>query len=204
MTDKARVASTIMIWLAIAVAIVVPLGFAAMSPLLQWREPVYILAGFAGIVAMSLLLIQPLLASGRLPGLPGARGRKVHLYVGAALFGAVMLHVGGLWVTSPPDVVDALLFRSPTPFSIWGVIAIWAVFAAVILAVFRRGLRLRPRTWRRVHSALVLIVVIGSVIHALLIEGTMEFTTKAVLCAAVLAVTVRVVWQLQIRPLRPR
>ena len=31
------------------------------SPLLAWREPVYIVAGLAGVLAFALLLMQPLL-----------------------------------------------------------------------------------------------------------------------------------------------
>ena len=46
----------------------------------------------------------------------------------------VIVHVAGLWLTSPPDVIDVLLFRSPTPFSAWGAIAMWAVFAAALWA----------------------------------------------------------------------
>jgi hypothetical protein len=42
---------------------------------------------------------------------------------------AVVVHVGGLWITSPPDMIDALLLTSPTPFSAFGVIAMWAIFA---------------------------------------------------------------------------
>ena len=134
-------------WAALGIAVAVPIGVAATSPLLAWREPVYIVAGFAGVFALALLLVQPLLAGGRLPGLPGVRGRRVHRRVGAALVAAVVLHVAGLWVTSPPDVIDALLLRSPTPFSLWGVIAMWATFAAALSAALRGHLRVRPR-WR--------------------------------------------------------
>lgn len=109
-----------LIWTGLAAAILLPVALAAASPLLQWRQPVYITAGFAGIIAMSLLLLQPLLAGGLLPGLRGPRGRKLHRRTGALLVSAVILHVAGLWITSPPDVIDALLFRSPTPFSAWG------------------------------------------------------------------------------------
>ena len=98
---------------------------------------------------MALLLLQPLLAGGYLPGLPMRRGRRVHFWVGVALVAAVVVHVLGLWLTSPPDMVDALLFRSPTPFSAWGVVAMWAVFASALLATLRRRLRLRPLVWRR-------------------------------------------------------
>lgn len=40
----------------------VPIAVAAFSPLLEWRGPVYIAAGFAGILGMALILAQPLLA----------------------------------------------------------------------------------------------------------------------------------------------
>ena len=193
-----------LIWTVLALAIAVPLAAAAASPLLQWRDPVYIAAGFAGIIAMGLLLLQPLLAGGYLPGLAALRGRRVHRWVGGGLVAAVVIHVGALWITSPPDVVDVLLFRSPTPFSIWGVVAMWAVFVSALLAASRRRLRLKPRTWRLAHVALALVIVIGSVVHAMLIEGTMETVTKAVLCLLVLGATLKVVADLKPWPQRPR
>ena len=171
-------------------AIAVPVVAAAMSPLLAWRDPVYIAAGLAGVVGMGLLLLQPLLAGGALPGLSGPRGRLVHRWAGGLLVGTIIIHVAGLWITSPPDVIDALLFASPTPFSAWGVIAMWAVFATAVLAALRR--RLSPLRWRRLHTALAVVIAAGSVVHALLIEGTMETVSKAVLCALVMAVTLRV------------
>ena len=193
-----------LVWAALTAAIVVPIAAAAMSPLLAWRQPVYIAAGFAGVIAMALLLVQPLLAAGYLPGLPSRRGRRVHLWTGSILIVAVVAHVAGLWVTSPPDVVDALIFASPTPFSAWGVIAMWAVFGAALLAAFRARFRQRLRTWRRGHTALVTITVIGSVVHAMLIEGTMETVSKTVLCALALAATVKAVADLRAWAVRPR
>lgn len=190
-------ARAIAIWTALAAAITVPLGLAALSPLLAWREAIYILAGFAGIAGLALLLLQPLLAAGLLPGVPMRPGRRLHGWIGAALVAAVVLHVGGLWITSPPDVVDALLFRSPTPFSDWGVIAMWAVFAAALLAALRRRLRLSPLTWRLGHTALAAAIVIGTVVHALLIEGTMEMISKVVLCALVIAALIKAVVDLR-------
>jgi len=179
-----------MIWVALAAAIALPLGLAAQSPLLAYRSPVYITAGFAGIVAMALLLVQPLLVGGYLPGLSGLRGRRVHRLVGAGLVLAVIAHVAALWVTSPPDVIDVLTFTSPTPFSVWGNVAMWAVFAAALLAVLRRPLRLRPRIWRKAHTALAGVAVLGCVVHAVLIEGTMEPLSKIGLCALAVVATV--------------
>lgn len=194
----------LLIWAILATILAVPLLAAVASPLLQWRQPVYIVAGFAGITAMALLLLQPLLAGGYMPGVSGLRGRRVHRWTGLLLVGAIILHVGGLWLTSPPDVIDALLFRSPTPFSVWGVIAMWAVFAAAFLAAFRRSLALSPRLWRRLHSLLAMVIVAGSVVHALLIEGTMETYSKAALCALAVAATVKVIFDLKIWARRSR
>ena len=167
------------------------LGAAATSPLLEWRDPVYIAAGLFGVVAMAFLAIQPLLAAGRLRGLSLQRSRRIHRLMGAALVAAVILHVAGLWITSPPDMIDALTFTSPTPFSNWGVIAMWAVFVAALLALCRR--RVGLRVFRIAHTALVVLVVITSCIHALLIEGTMETVSKVILCVFVLLVTAKVV-----------
>ena len=105
---------------------------------------------------------------------------------------AVVIHVGGLWITSPPDMIDALLFSSPTPFSPWGVIAMWAIFAVAFLAALRRRLGLRPRTWRIAHMLLAIVIVVGSVVHGMLVEGAMETVSKVALCALVLAATIKV------------
>lgn len=112
-----RSARAILIWAALALAISVPIAAAAASEQLAWRGPVYILAGFAGIVALALVLMQPLLIGGYLPGLPAYRGRRAHHWIGGALVLAVVIHVAGLWFTSPPDMIDALTYASPTPFS---------------------------------------------------------------------------------------
>src|SRR4051812_15148676 len=185
-----------MIWAAVAAALCVPVAAAAASPLLAWRGPLYIIAGFAGILALALLLVQPLLAGGALPGLPGFRGRRVHRWIGGALVAAVVIHVAGLWITSPPDMIDALLFASPTPFSPFGVIAMWAIFAVALLALFRR--RLRLRTWRIAHMSLAAVIVAASVVHCLLVEGTMETVSKAVLCALIVAAAIKVMADLPV------
>lgn len=193
-----RLARVTLIWVALALAVCVPIAAAAASPLLAWRDPVYILAGFAGIVAMGLVLVQPLLIGGYLPGLSAYRGRRAHHWIGGALVVAVVVHVGGLWITSPPDMIDALLFSSPTPFSPWGVVAMWAIFAVAIIAALRRRLGLRARTWRIDHMPLAIVIVVGSVVHAILIEGTMETISKAALCALVLAAAIKVMADLRV------
>jgi predicted ferric reductase len=142
------------------------------------------------------MLVQPVLAGGTLPGLSGWRGRRAHRWIGGAVVAAVLVHVGGLWITSPPDMIDALLFASPTPFSPFGVIAMWAIFAVAVLAALRR--RLRLRTWRIAHMSLAVVIVAGSVVHAMLVEGTMETVSKVALCVLVLAATVNVMADLRV------
>ena len=185
-----RLARAVPIWAALATAVCLPIAAAATSPLLEWRGPLYILAGFAGIVALGLLLVQPVLAGGYLPGPSAYRARRAHHWVGGTVVVAVVVHVGGLWITSPPDMIDALLFASPTPFSPFGVIAMWAIFAVALLAALRR--RLGLRRWRIAHMLLAAVIVVGSVVHSLLVEGAMETVSKAALCVLVLGAAIKV------------
>lgn len=177
------------IWFVFIVAAVVPVVAASLSPLLEWRTPIYIGAGFAGILGLCVMLFQPMLAAGLLPGLSIKLSRQAHSRLGIALFALVILHIAGLWITSPPDVVDALLFASPTSFSVWGVIAMWCVIASVLLAIFRAKCRRHLGLWKISHKIIAAVAVIGTVVHALKIEGAMETTTKTALCVLVVVVT---------------
>ena len=197
-----RLARGTLIWAALVAAVGVPIAAAAASPLLAWRDAIYILAGFAGIIALGLLLVQPLLIGGYLPGLSAYRGRRAHRWIGGALVVAVVVHVVGLWITSPPDMIDALLFASPTPFSPFGVVSMWAIFAVALLAALRQ--RLGLRTWRIAHMSLAVVIVVGAVAHGMLIEGTMETMSKAALCTLVLAATIKVMADLRVWRKQPK
>ncbi|MEO0635899.1 MAG: ferric reductase [Pseudomonadota bacterium] len=181
--DKVRDAGT---WLILGALIAVPIALAVTSPLLAWREPIYIAAGLAGVVGLCLILLQPLIIAGSLPGITRRVGRTLHPWLGGFLVLTVIVHIVGLWFTSPPDVLDALLFRSPTWFSVWGVIAMWSAIAAALLVAFRGKSPARRARVRRLHVVLTTLVAITTIAHAILIEGTMEFTSKLVLCTAVL------------------
>lgn len=172
-----------------ALVLILPVIAAATSPLLAWRNSVYIVAGFGGVIALCLMLLQPMLACGILPGLSPKSRRRLHRWVGAALVLSLLIHLIGLWITSPPDVVDALLFVSATPFSIWGVIAMWSVLVTAFLVMSRRRLRIPVRQWRLSHRCLATVTVVGSVVHALMIDGSMEMFSKVVLCACIVVAT---------------
>jgi predicted ferric reductase len=184
-----RWVSSALTWGSVAAVMIVPVAVAAFNPYLASRNMPYIVGGFAGIVGLSFLFLQPLLPAGYLTGSVGPAGRRWHRWLGVAIIVAVLLHVGGLYLASPEDTVDALLLVSPTPFSIYGVTAMWGVVATAILVLFRRRLGLRHSVWRLIHNGLVAIVVAATVIHALQIEGAMEPVSKWMLCMAVVAAT---------------
>jgi predicted ferric reductase len=190
-----------LIWVVFAAVLGVPIALSLASPLLEWRGPVYILAGIAGMIGLGLLLVQPVLIAGYLPDLSAYRARRVHHWTGGALVIALLVHVGGLWITSPPDMIDALTYTSPAPFSPFGVTAMWAIFAVALLAAFRR--RMGLRAWRIVHMSLAAVIVGGSVVHVLLVEGTMETISKAALCVLVVAAAIKVMTDLMQRKTRP-
>jgi len=95
-------------------------------------------------------------------------------------------------------MIDALLLRSPTPFSLWGVIGFWVILGVALLGASRKALKLRFKTWRMLHGSLALIAIISSIAHALLIEGTMGDISKVILCLFVLGATLRTLHTLKI------
>ncbi|HEY8383443.1 MAG TPA: ferric reductase-like transmembrane domain-containing protein [Microvirga sp.] len=180
-----------------------PIALAAFSPYLASRNLPYIVGSFAGITGLSLLFLQPLLPAGYLPGSEGPGGRRWHRWLGAAIVAAVALHVGGLYLASPPDTLDALLLVSPTPFSVYGVTAMWGIAITTVLVIVRRRLGLRYSVWRLIHNGLAAIVVIATVVHALQVEGAMEALSKWMLCVAVLVAAAAALLDLRlVRPLR--
>lgn len=194
-----------MIWSVLACVVIVPLFVAAGSPFLGARAAVYIIASMAGIVAMCLLLVQPLLAAGYLPGLRPLEARRWHRWLGSGLAIAVLLHIGGLYLTSPQDALDALLLVSPTPFSVYGVIGLWSLVLTVLLVAARSRMGLAITSWRIVHNGVAAVVVVSSVVHALMIEGTMGYWSKLVLCICVLGASAVTIVHLRfVKPMRKK
>lgn len=171
------------VWGVLLAVMGAPVVVAAFSPLLAYRDAPYIVAGFGGAIALALLVVQPLLGLRALPGLRPAAAHLWHRVTGMAILVAVLVHVGGLYLTSPPDTIDALLLVSPTAFSVYGVAALVALVLAALLSGLRR--RIGLARWRRLHGVLALVVVTGSIVHALLIEGTMGPASKLALCLTV-------------------
>ena len=164
-----------------------PILLATTSPYLPSRGVAYLIGGFAGIVALALLVIQPLLAAGDVPGLAPATARRWHIQVGTVLALCVAAHIGGLYFTSPDDTLDALTLASPTPFSVYGVLGTAGIIATLLLLTLRR--RLGANAWAILHTALAVLIVAATAAHAVQIEGAMEPISKWLLCAAALFAT---------------
>lgn len=177
------------VWLIVAAIAAVPVIAAALSPLQRGRETLWIIGGMAGVVALSLLFVQPLFTA-TAPVLTAAReGIRWHRWGGMTIIAMVALHVGALYAYSPEDVMDALLLVAPTPFSLYGVIGLWCVILTGVLAAARRRLRLGHRRWRIAHSVLAVAIVSATAVHAVLIEGAMEEISKLAICLAALVTT---------------
>ena len=71
-----RRVSSALTWGSVAAIMIVPIAVAAFSSYLASRNMPYIVGGFAGIIGLSLLFLQPLLPAGYLAGSEGAAGRR--------------------------------------------------------------------------------------------------------------------------------
>ena len=176
-------------WLLSALTAILPIGAAAASPLLGGREWLWITGGMAGVVALSLLAVQPLLVAAAPALLAPKAGVTWHRVGGIAIMAMVALHIGALYAYSPDDVTDILLLSAPTSFSIYGVIGLWCLILTALLTAVRRIYRLSYTAWRIAHSVLAVLLVGASVIHTIQIEGAMEAYSKLAICIVAMALT---------------
>lgn len=191
-------------WALVVCIAAAPVAIALFSPLQQSRSAPYVVGGVSGIVALALLLLQPLLVGGYLPGLRSVKARFWHHCIGCTIVLTVFMHIIGLYVTSPDDITDAMLFTSPTPFSVYGVLGFWCVVMMLITVVLRNRSVFSSRLWSLVHNSLALVLVGASVIHALLIEGAMGNVSKVILCVSVVIATIAVTVKFRIKRFVPK
>lgn len=195
---QGKQAIAIAAWGLLAACVLFPLGIAVANPLQATRDALWILGGLSGVVALALLLAQPLLAGGYLPGASMMASRRWHRWFGVIITATVCLHVAGLYLSSPADITDALLLVAPTPFSVYGVIGLVSVLLTAALVAIKSKSGLRYASWRIVHNALALVVVVASIVHALLIDGAMGNLSKAALCALILGATIIVLFRIHV------
>lgn len=183
--ERRRIAA----WIVIAALAGGPVLAAALSPLQRGRELLWVIGGIAGVLALSLLFLQPLLMAAAPPLMRAGAGVRWHRLGGIVIVVMVVVHVGALYLYSPDDITDALLLVAPTPFSLYGVISLWCLVLTAALAATRRVLKIGYRPWRILHSILAVAVVGAGAVHAIQIEGAMEEYSKLAICIAALVVT---------------
>lgn len=189
-------------WLGVAGAMTVPVALAVASPYLAYRNPAYILGGFAGIVCLALLLIQPLLAAGYLPGLSPVQARRWHRRAGVG-DRAVRGDPCRRPVRDQPARHDrrAVAGRADPVLGLRGGGDVEPLPGRRLVPL-RRRTRLGPRGWSLLHNLLALVVVVATALHAVQIEGAMEPVSKTALCGLVLIATAAAL--IDVRLLRQR
>jgi predicted ferric reductase len=159
---------------AIAVLVGLPLLLALTDFHLEAAPFALVVSTAAGALAVSALVLQPLLAS---------RSRiALHQVLGAVALALVLVHVGALVVLAPDDALFAMSPDGPTRARM-ALLATIALVAVVLLGVLRRRLPLNGSTWRILHAFLATLVVLLGFGHALLTDGALDGAGTVVLAA---------------------
>ena len=158
---------------AAAVAIVAaPVALALTDRHLTGASAALLLSTTAGALAVSALVVQPLLARG---------GRITrHKVLGSVAFALVLVHVGALFAEAPDDAWFAMSPDGPTRARM-ALIATVALFGVVALGVLRDRLPLGTATWRVLHAYLAAVVLALGIGHAVLTDGALDDAGTAVL-----------------------
>ncbi len=165
-------------WRALAFAagvvavVAVPLALALTDRHLAGASSALVLSTTAGALAVSALVVQPLLArEGRI-----AR----HQILGAVALVLVLVHVGALFAESSEDAWFAISPDGPTRARM-ALIATIALFGVVTLGALRTRLPLGAATWRVLHAYLAVVVIALGIGHAVLTDGALDDAGTTVL-----------------------
>ena len=157
---------------AVAAVVAVPLLLALTDFHLEAAPAALLVSTVAGALAVSALVLQPLLAG---------RGRlAVHQVLGVVALALVLAHVGALMILAPDDALFAMSPDGPTRARM-ALIATIALVAVVLLGLLRRRLPLRGATWRILHAFLATLVIVLGFGHAILTDGALDGAGTAVL-----------------------
>jgi len=165
---------TVALGAATVAVIAVPVTLALTDRHLADASAALVLSTAAGGLAVSALVLQPLLA----------RGRRIarHQILGTVAFVLVLVHVGALFAESPGDAWFALSPDGPTRARM-ALIATIALFGAVTLGALRSRLSLGGGTWRVLHAYLAAVVIALGIGHAVLTDGALDDAGTTVLIA---------------------
>jgi predicted ferric reductase len=159
---------------AIAALAAVPLVLALTDPHLAGASPALTISTATGAVAVSVLVLQPLMA--------GTGRVRRHRLLGVVALVLVLVHVAALFVESPSDARFALSPDGPTRARM-ALFATIALVALVAVGALRGRLPLAPSSWRAVHAYLAVVVIVLGLGHALLTDGALDGFGTAVLIA---------------------
>lgn len=150
---------------ALVAIVALPLLLALTDFHLEAAPAALVLSTAAGALAVSALVLQPLLAAG---------GRiRAHRLLGAVALALVLAHVAGLFVLAPDDALFAMSPDGPTRARM-ALIATIALVAAVALGVLRRRLPITGASWRILHAFLAVLVIALGFGHAVLTDGALD------------------------------
>jgi 3-phenylpropionate/trans-cinnamate dioxygenase ferredoxin reductase subunit len=162
------------VWAAAAVLLALPPAVALTDPHLRDQPAALVISTAAAALAVSALVLQPLLARG---------GRlKWHRVLGAVALGLVLVHLGGLFVVGAEDTLFALSLDGPTRGRM-ATLATVALIAVVILGVLRAKLPMAGTTWRVLHGFLAGMVILLGFGHAVLTDGALDGVGTVLLLA---------------------
>jgi predicted ferric reductase len=168
--------------------ILAPLAaFALLSPR-SHRAPAAEMGVDCAVVAFTILALQFVVAA-RLPWIEAPFGLdavlRFHRTMAFVAVGLLCLHP--LLVASAEGW--ALLTRWQARWPLWaGRLALLLLFAHAAATIFRRALRLRYETWRRLHNAVAFLLLGLAFLHSLVLGDDFENRTTRAVWAALLLV----------------
>ena len=150
---------------AAALLLALPLVLALTDAHLSGQPAALVISTAAAALAVSALVLQPLLA--------GAGRLRWHRVLGAVALGLVLVHLGGLFVVGAEDTLFALSLDGPTRGRM-ATLATAALIAVVALGVLRARLPMAGATWRILHGFLAALVIGLGFGHAVLTDGALD------------------------------
>jgi predicted ferric reductase len=147
----------------------VPVALALSDPYLRPQPVALVVSTAAGALAVSVLVLQPLLAARA----TGRRRLRAHQSLGAVTLGLVLLHVGALFAVEVEHTLFSMSPDGPTRARM-ALIALLALVAIAALGALRTRLPMARATWRILHAYLAVVALVPGVGHAVLTDGALD------------------------------
>ena len=188
-------------WLvALTVAVLAPLGFAAVERAATWGGFAAAFGAALGWVALGLFAVEFALVT-RVRAAAAAFGSDAllmfHRALAFAALGITIAHVGLLAPGVPNPTASSPLERS-------GAIALWAALVLCATSVIRRRLRLSYELWLLSHRSLALVLLGAMAWHTLLPLRRDDGVSRGVVFGYVALGIALLTWQRVGRPLLAR